>query len=680
MELQLTSFSDTATSTSDVHKAWHIFGSSTLSTGRPKLSHRISSKCTLFSASPQFIEFLCSIPNSPLHLTSNCFVTFSSIGFVTTVKFFANADAFPDFVPQLEFRELRPRGQGEFEERSQVMMPLPSVAWRIFGQNQLEQKLLPNFESYIVEEEVQVVMGRCTGQGEKSDGTWSRCSFTLLSKVKGRIFVVQFEELVNSFALSCAENLFHYQRNDEMEHLCSFQRPHSNANRQHVHNELKMLERFGSISMAMHVRALACLHKQVLFRSVHQGTKLDIWSAGVTLLYFIIGEHHFAGDPDQNIKEIVKLKGNEDLWEVAKLHNRVFISAVADVISVACKTTRLVFKKHAFEEACYCQGASGIHTYHCALVASAAGATFTFFGILVASSRHWPATGRVGGFRQAPCAGVLYLRAFFSSGISISSGCTLLPPYLVVPYSALFKFELYFWAHGVCDYIRHPEIIEKAHLGDMDYVKHALTLFTDFAAVFVRILIIMDKKLVPDFFYVHSPPVPQIISRKDRYYRSAQTGHDPCRRKAQEGGMIFFFSLTVNPILRNRRRKLVEQFFSYSLTGAGMKERRIRSYRLQLQQRLQQIFRGEDSAFSNSNYISVENYQKAEERKAAVRKIPEQMILSETSMETACKPGISSTEQQAEEVMKMQLKGDERRKDELMEAMQRQALLEMSQA
>lgn len=39
------------------------------------------------------------------------------------------------------------------------------------------------------------------------------------------------------------------------------------------------------------------------------------------------------------------------------------------------------------------------------------------------------------------------------------------------------------------------EIIEKAHLGDMDYVKHALTLFTDFAAVFVRILIIMVSQL-----------------------------------------------------------------------------------------------------------------------------------------------------------------------------------------
>lgn len=35
------------------------------------------------------------------------------------------------------------------------------------------------------------------------------------------------------------------------------------------------------------------------------------------------------------------------------------------------------------------------------------------------------------------------------------------------------------------------DIIEKAHFGDLDYVKHALTLFTDFVAVFIRILIIM---------------------------------------------------------------------------------------------------------------------------------------------------------------------------------------------
>ncbi|CAL5436775.1 unnamed protein product [Camellia sinensis] len=61
---------------------------------------------------------------------------------------------------------------------------------------------------------------------------------------------------------------------------------------------------------------------EVLFRSPHQGHKVDIWSAGVTLLYLMIGRTPFTGEPEQNIKEIAKLKGSEDLWEVAKLHNR----------------------------------------------------------------------------------------------------------------------------------------------------------------------------------------------------------------------------------------------------------------------------------------------------------------------------------------------------------------------
>ncbi|KAL0923298.1 hypothetical protein M5K25_007349 [Dendrobium thyrsiflorum] len=60
---------------------------------------------------------------------------------------------------------------------------------------------------------------------------------------------------------------------------------------------------------------------EVLFKSFHQGCKIDIWSAGVTLLYLMIGRAPFGGDPEQNIKEIAKLRGSEDLWEVAKLHN-----------------------------------------------------------------------------------------------------------------------------------------------------------------------------------------------------------------------------------------------------------------------------------------------------------------------------------------------------------------------
>ncbi|XP_057977782.1 uncharacterized protein LOC131164533 [Malania oleifera] len=61
---------------------------------------------------------------------------------------------------------------------------------------------------------------------------------------------------------------------------------------------------------------------EVLLRSPHQGPKADIWSAGVTLLYLMIGRAPFMGEPETNIKEIAKLRGNEDLWEVAKLHDR----------------------------------------------------------------------------------------------------------------------------------------------------------------------------------------------------------------------------------------------------------------------------------------------------------------------------------------------------------------------
>ncbi|KAI3905131.1 hypothetical protein MKX01_017377 [Papaver californicum] len=61
---------------------------------------------------------------------------------------------------------------------------------------------------------------------------------------------------------------------------------------------------------------------EVLLKSPHQGPKVDVWSAGVTLLYLMIGRSPFGGDPEQNIKDIAKIRGSEDLWEVAKLHSR----------------------------------------------------------------------------------------------------------------------------------------------------------------------------------------------------------------------------------------------------------------------------------------------------------------------------------------------------------------------
>ncbi|KAE9450719.1 hypothetical protein C3L33_17383, partial [Rhododendron williamsianum] len=88
----------------------------------------------------------------------------------------------------------------------------------------------------------------------------------------------------------------------------------------------------------------------------------------------------------------------------------------------------------------------------------------------------------------------LYLGGLLSSGLSILFWLHFASS-LFGGSAALFKFELYFGLLVFVGYIvvDTQDIIEKAHFGDLDYVKHALTLFTDFAAVFVRILIIMLK-------------------------------------------------------------------------------------------------------------------------------------------------------------------------------------------
>ncbi|KAF6158834.1 hypothetical protein GIB67_012477 [Kingdonia uniflora] len=88
----------------------------------------------------------------------------------------------------------------------------------------------------------------------------------------------------------------------------------------------------------------------------------------------------------------------------------------------------------------------------------------------------------------------LYLGGLLSSGLSILFWLHFASS-IFGGSAATFKFELYFGLLVFVGYIvvDTQEIIEKAHLGDLDYVKHALTLFTDFVAVFVRILIIMLK-------------------------------------------------------------------------------------------------------------------------------------------------------------------------------------------
>lgn len=106
---------------------------------------------------------------------------------------------------------------------------------------------------------------------------------------------------------------------------------------------------------------------------------------------------------------------------------------------------------------------------------------------------------------------------------------------------------------------------------------------------------------------------------------------------------------------------------------SGYEERRIRSYRLQLHKRIQQ----------------------AEEKKAAVRKVPEQIILSEVRLmveemkalnkkleetESAIEEYFKPIDKEAETIMKIQLDGEEKRAREMVKRMQAQALLEQAEA
>lgn len=88
----------------------------------------------------------------------------------------------------------------------------------------------------------------------------------------------------------------------------------------------------------------------------------------------------------------------------------------------------------------------------------------------------------------------LYLGGLLSSGLSILFWLHFASS-IFGGSMALFKFEVYFGLLVFVGYIvvDTQDIIEMAHYGDLDYIKHALTLFADFVAVFVRILVIMLK-------------------------------------------------------------------------------------------------------------------------------------------------------------------------------------------
>ncbi|KAL2335253.1 hypothetical protein Fmac_016466 [Flemingia macrophylla] len=106
---------------------------------------------------------------------------------------------------------------------------------------------------------------------------------------------------------------------------------------------------------------------------------------------------------------------------------------------------------------------------------------------------------------------------------------------------------------------------------------------------------------------------------------------------------------------------------------SGYEERRIRSYRLQLEQRVQQV----------------------QARKAAINKVPERVILSEVrrmveemqalnkkleETEAAIEEYFKPLDKEAEIIMKMQLQGEERTSEMMMKTLEKQALLQQVEA
>lgn len=98
----------TVTDNTDLHKAWHLL-SLILTNGRPVRPAALASRCTSFRSSNEYVEFMCSIPNSPIFLTENRFVILSSAAFVAFGQFMLNLNRILAFVPRIKIGFLEPK-------------------------------------------------------------------------------------------------------------------------------------------------------------------------------------------------------------------------------------------------------------------------------------------------------------------------------------------------------------------------------------------------------------------------------------------------------------------------------------------------------------------------------------------------------------------------------------------
>lgn len=98
----------TVTDNTDLLQAWHLL-SLMLTTGRPARPAELASRCTSFRSSHEYVEFMCSISNSPLFFTENRFASFSSAAFVAFGQFMLNSNRISAFVPRIKIGFLEPK-------------------------------------------------------------------------------------------------------------------------------------------------------------------------------------------------------------------------------------------------------------------------------------------------------------------------------------------------------------------------------------------------------------------------------------------------------------------------------------------------------------------------------------------------------------------------------------------
>lgn len=101
--VHMTQFTDATTAAAAA--AWHVAGQ-LLRQGRPSHPSELAWSFAPFCSNPDFIRFLCSIPDSPLCIGDDDIVTFSQRGVAAFAQFFANSHLIryldlPQLVPRL---------------------------------------------------------------------------------------------------------------------------------------------------------------------------------------------------------------------------------------------------------------------------------------------------------------------------------------------------------------------------------------------------------------------------------------------------------------------------------------------------------------------------------------------------------------------------------------------------